>query len=197
MPKNVIYDYETLGTDTRNAPILSLAIMNYDPDRFMSETPYTFKELCSRAAEYKFDIMEQVKSFGKVINKETLDWWKKQPKELRDAQLTPTPDDLSITELNACFKNHCHQSDAIFTRGNTFDPMITTFTLADQGLGEPYNWGKVRDTRSFIEGLSYTSGLNNKFIPEGLEDVFVAHDPIHDIAIDVMRMQSIIREVFL
>jgi hypothetical protein len=197
MANNIIYDYETLGTDTRNCPILSVAILDYDPDAFLSDKPYTFGELCVNTVQYKFDVKDQVQNHGKVINKETLEWWKGQPKELRDAQLTPRLDDLSITALWDCFKSHCNNPDAIFTRGNTFDPMITTFMLADQGKAEPYHWGRVRDTRSFIEGLSYTSGLSNKFIPEDLKDVFVAHDPVHDVAIDVMRMQSVIREVFL
>jgi len=30
-----------------------------------------------------------------------------------------------------------------------------------------------------------------------LEDSFVHHDPIHDIAMDVMRMQYIVRTVFV
>lgn len=197
MANNVIYDYETLGIDTRTCPILSLAILEYDPDRFLTDNPYSFKELCAAATEYKFDVKDQVQNHGKVINKETLEWWKGQPKALRDTQLTPTPDDLSISTLYDCFKNHCNNPDAVFTRGNTFDPMITTHILADQGKGEPYNWHKIRDTRSFIEGLSYTTGLSNKFIPDGLEEVFIAHDPIHDIVMDVMRMQAIIREVFL
>jgi hypothetical protein len=197
MANNIIYDYETLGTDTRTAPILSVAILGYDPGRFLTDNPYNFTELCMATTQYKFDVKDQVQNHGKVIDKDTLEWWKGQPKELRDAQLVPLADDLPLIALYDCFKLHCKNPDAVFTRGNTFDPMITTFTLKDQGKSEPYHWGKVRDTRSFIEGLSYTSGLSNKFIPEDLKDIFVAHDPVHDVVIDVMRMQSVIREVFL
>jgi hypothetical protein len=48
-----------------------------------------------------------------------------------------------------------------------------------------------------IDGMLLGSNMNNKFIPEGLETEFVAHDPRHDIAMDVMRMQVLTRAIVL
>ena len=39
--------------------------------------------------------------------------------------------------------------------------------------------------------MSWGIDLRNGFIPEGLESVFVAHDPQHDIVMDVMRLQTL------
>lgn len=188
--KCAIYDYETLGKDPSTLPVLSLAVVEFDTDRFTTN-PYSFSELVESCVEFKFDVEDQVKNYGKKIDKDTLAWWGERPKELRDAQLTPTADDLPITALYDIFKEGCEGVKAIYTRGNTFDPIITEQVMKDIGKPEPYPWWAIRDTRSMIEGMSYGSGLSNKFIPEGLEDKFIAHDPRHDVAMDVMRLQTL------
>ena len=55
----------------------------------------------------------------------------------------------------------------------------------------PYPWWIIRDTRSMLDGMLWGSGIDNKFIPDGLEEKFVHHDPRHDIVMDVMRMQTV------
>jgi hypothetical protein len=41
--------------------------------------------------------------------------------------------------------------------------------------------------------MTYGHKIKNNFIPEGLEDKFIAHNPIHDIAMDIMRFQYLAR----
>jgi hypothetical protein len=65
------------------------------------------------------------------------------------------------------------------------------------GNPEPYDWWSVRDTISYIEGLSHGIDIDTGFIPEGLAEHFVKHDPCHDIAMDVMRMQVIVQAIIL
>ena len=195
MMKCVIYDFETLGKDPITLPILSLASLQFDPDRFTSKQPYSFSELIDSCAEYKFSVEDQVKNYGKKIDTETLAWWGERPKELRDVQLTPTPDDLPLLALHDIMKKECTDAKAIYTRGNTFDPIIVDKIMKDINKPPPHFWWLVRDTRSMIEGMSYGSGIKNNFIPEGLEDHFVSHDPRHDIAMDVMRIQALARAI--
>ena len=57
----------------------------------------------------------------------------------------------------------------------------------------PHPWWVTRDTRSTIDGMAWGEDINNKFIPEGLEEKFIAHDPAHDIVMDVMRIQYLSR----
>jgi hypothetical protein len=63
------------------------------------------------------------------------------------------------------------------------------------GNPQPYDWWDVRDTISYIEGLVHPQDIKTNFIPEGLEEHFVVHDPCHDIAMDVMRIQTIVQAI--
>jgi hypothetical protein len=192
--KCAIYDYETLGKDPQTLPILSCAFLSFDTDRFTTN-PYSFSELVSSCVEYKFSVEDQVKNYGKKIDQDTLKWWGERPKELRDSQMTPRPDDLPLTALYDIMVEECDGAEAIYTRGNTFDPIVTERVMKDIGKAEPYPWWVIRDTRSMIEGMSYGAGIKNSFIPEGLNDHFIAHDPCHDIAMDVMRLQTLAQAI--
>ena len=196
--KGLFYDYETLGTDVNTAPILSMAILAHiDSDRFI-ENPYTLDELISKAGFWKFDVAEQVKTFGRLINQDTVKWWMQQEPEVRDPQLKPMADDLSITEIPTIFKSLYNEKELVVTRGNTFDPMITDSlcTAMNEDHGELYPFWAVRDTRSYIEGMSYGSGMKNSFIPPELSETKIAtHDPRVDIALDVLRIQYIAQAI--
>jgi len=188
---SVIYDFETLSQDMVNGVAVSLAVLQYDDKRFL-KNPYTYEELLADTHMIKFDVAEQVE-LGRNIQKSTLAWWKNQPKEAQ-ALLAPSPLDKSVKELYNWF---CDKLDVapvrkVWTRGNSFDPIFLRTLLAHSGEKDPFDWWLIRDTRSFIEGLSYGSPLKNSFIPEELADKFVGHDPRHDIVMDVMRMQKLI-----
>jgi hypothetical protein len=192
----LLYDYETLGKDVRTCPIISIAALTIDTDNFI-DNPYNYSSLVDKSLYAKFDVSEQVKKYGMTIEKETVFWWEKQSEEARFA-IKPATSDVSIEELDpflrAAVAQASKKSDLqVFTRGNTFDPMITQFMFDRLKRDVPYGWWTVRDVRSFIDGLTWGSDINNSFIPEGLDKLFVAHDPRHDIAMDAMRMQTIIQ----
>lgn len=189
--KCTIYDYETLGTDVTNCPILSLALFSFDTNK-----QYTLESILPQVKFFKFSVANQVTNYGRVINKDTLDWWKSQPKELQDSQLKPLIDDLPLSALYDIMVDNVGQKDTVFTRGNTFDPMITTSMMKVLGKPEPYPWWNVRDTRSFIEGLSFGSDIKNNFMPPELEGKTLdLHDPRVDIALDVLRIQTLVRAI--
>lgn len=194
----IIYDFETLGQKPTSA-VVCLAGLRFNEDRYLSDNPYTYREILDSAEFIKFSVKEQVEAYGRGIDKSTIDWWKSQPKQAREL-LDPSDADQSLSEIVPFFKNLIggdpSQIGKVYTRGNTFDPIFLDSVLANLRVPELYNWWSIRDTRSMIEGLSFGTGLKNSFIVPDLEDVFVAHDPIHDIAMDVMRMQYIVREVF-
>lgn len=191
MELNCVYDFETLSQKVYEAPILCLAYIEYDADRFV-KNPYTWKELCDNTLFIKFDVEEQVKKFGLKIQKETVDWWAKQDKEVRKIALNPSPDDRSITELDGWFKKNTKIELAknVFTRGNTFDPIILENILNITGHGPLYNFHRIRDTRSYIDGMTLGAKIFNKFMPDGCEGAD-EHNPIDDVCLDVMRMQQV------
>jgi hypothetical protein len=191
MNECVIYDFETLSQDQNKGVVISLALLSYTESRFASN-PYTYEELLSNCKKLKFNVEDQVNTHGRTISKETLGWWKNQNKEAQK-QLVPLDTDVFIDALhgflidNIDLKNH----KKAFTRGNTFDPIFLDSLLKDCGKTNPMHWGSIRDTRSYIEGMSFGSKLNNNYMPEGLQEKFIAHDPCHDISLDVMRMQTL------
>ena len=186
-----IYDFETLGQDQNKGVVSSLALLSYTESRFASN-PYTYEELVDNCKKIKFNVEEQVNKYNRPISKETVKWWREQNTEAQK-QLAPSSSDVSIDLIydflieNIDLKNH----KKAFTRGNTFDPVFLDSLLKECGRTNPMHWGSIRDTRSYIEGMSFGSKLNNNYMPEGLKDKFIAHDPCHDISLDVMRMQTL------
>ena len=195
---SIIFDFETISTDRINGCVISMAMLSFSMNRFES-MPYTYKELLDNTKMIKFNVEDQVKNYKRVIDKDTLNWWSTQSKEAQK-QLVPSTEDKSISELFSFWTlNKPINLKRVFSRGNTFDPIILDYILEQTGTPSTsaYNFWEVRDTRSFIEGLSYGSNLDNSFIPEGLDKYFVHHDPRHDIVMDTMRMQYLIRTLLV
>lgn len=197
MPDNsVIFDFETMSTDRVNGVVLNMAMLSFDSERFLSE-PYTYKSLIEKCKFIKFNVEDQVKNWGRKIDQETLSWWGKQSADAQK-QMIPTPYDQGIDRLFDFWQeNKPDKLSRIYTRGNNFDPIIMDYILEQTGYdkNEAYKFYQFRDTRSTIDALAWGHNLNNSFIPEGLEEHFVAHDPKHDIAMDVMRMQTLVKAI--
>ena len=188
---NLIYDFETLSQNPDNGPIVSIAALVYDPD-----VEYDYSQLVNMAKYMKFDIAEQCKKYNRIIDLDTVSWWQSLGTEAQK-QIIPRPSDVSITELYNFFVDTLNGIEVkrVYTRGNDFDPIFLKSILKTIDKPFPYSWWKIRDTRSYIEGLSFGGKMGNSFIPEGLNDKIVLHNPIHDIALDVMRMQVLIKAI--
>lgn len=191
----VIYDFETLGLDQHKSVVVSFAMLSFSEKSYV-DYPYVYDELISSCKYVKFDVEEQVRDYGRKINKDTLKWWNEQGAEAKK-QIMPSAADVSISTLhtflmdNIDLKNH----KKAYTRGNTFDPIFLDSILASCGKVNPMHWRTIRDTRSMIDGMSFGMDLDNGFTPSELKDVFVKHDPKHDIVMDVMRMQLLAQAI--
>ena len=190
----VIYDFETLGQDQRNSVVLSFAMITFSERHYKSD-PYEYMELVNKAKFIKFDVASQVEA-GRKINLETLKWWKDQGDEAQK-QLRPLTDDKPLSALHDFIKKNTEDCKIkkSFTRGNTFDPMFLQYIMEETGHKDPFHWRTVRDTRSMIEGMSFGMKVDNSFTPSGFENQFIKHDPRHDIAMDVMRMQLLAQAI--
>lgn len=184
----VIYDFETLSQNPVNGIVINFAAIRYDETRFESN-PYTFEELIESAHFIKFDTKEQAEVYGRRPDKGTLEWWSKQNAEAR-SMLDPSDEDVSITELYSFCKGISLEPKRVYTRGNSFDPVFLSQLMIQTGNKEPWAWWNLRDTRSLIDGMTMGIDFDNKFMPENIEG-FIHHNPIHDVALDVMRMQSL------
>ena len=190
----VIYDFETLGQDQRTSVVLSFAMITFSERHYKSD-PYDYLELVNKAKFIKFDVESQVAA-GRKINKDTLVWWHEQGAEAQK-QLKPTPDDKPLSDLYSFIKKNTEDAKIkkSFTRGNTFDPMFLQYIMEETGNKDPFHWRTVRDTRSMIEGMSFGMKVDNSFTPAGVESQFIKHDPRHDIAMDVLRMQLLAQAI--
>ena len=189
MKKSGIYDFETLSQDVYSCAVVVLAVCEFDESRFVTD-PYEYDELIDMCSIYKFDVEEQVKSYNRKVSLATVDWWKKQG---ADAQrfLRPCSDDISVDRLHSIFTEDFVFSSykSVYTRSNTFDPIILQTLLKEMNKEVPYPWWVIRDTRSIIDGMAYGTNISNKFVPDDVKDLFVAHDPAHDISMDIYRIQ--------
>jgi hypothetical protein len=223
---NYIFDFETLSTDRVNGVIVSMAILEFDTNRFNTE-PYEYSQLLDNTGFIKFDVEDQVKSHGRKIDPDTLKWWGEQSAEAR-AQLKPSENDKFLSECIPFIKNYIGNTkvdkelraqlkpsendkplsecipfindyigstkvNKVFSRGNTFDPIILDYIGVQFNQAIPWGHWAMRDTRSIIDGMAWGTDIKNGFIPDELQPLFVAHDPTHDIAMDVMRMQFLSR----
>lgn len=191
----VIYDFETLSQDQRYGVVTSFAMLNFSEKRYI-DNPYTYEELLDNCKYIKFDVEEQVKTFKRTMSKDTIDWWNTQGEEAKQ-QIKPSENDRSISDLYEWITQNikCDIIKKSYTRGNTFDPMFLQYLMADTGKPDPFHWGSIRDTRSMIEGMSFGMDLKNSFMPGDLVNKFVKHNPCHDIAMDVMRMQLLAQAI--
>lgn len=193
---SVIFDFETLSLDRFRAVIPCVAGIRFNEDRYTSDEPYTFDELIGMSEFMKFDVGGQVKNYGRKIDKSTLDWWRKQPKAAQDQLIEPSESDSPFEDITKFFTGlirHHETINKIYSRGNTFDPIIVDGVIEQMNHPEWYPFWKVRDTRSMIDGLAFGADIKNSFTVPGLEQKFIAHDPRHDVAMDIMRMQYLVR----
>lgn len=201
MRTDFILDFETIGQVAYKAPAIDCSFMIFTWDRFLDQ-PYSFKELVSMARKEKVSIKDQIQNYDFSYKEEDLNWWMTQPKEVRK-NITPKPDDLTVTQFVAKVIDYLRRSDKIdywWSRANGFDPVILHHLSAAAGqdrlLNEYLPHWKVRDTRTFIDA-KFDFSTKNGFVPVANEQLweqsFNAHDSAHDIAADVLRLQAIHR----
>lgn len=198
--KHFILDFETLGIDLlKGFPVLECSYGIFDADRFLTN-PYTLEELVEDVLKKdKFDVEHQIKEFGYKINQDTLNWWSKQDKTLRNKILKPSSLDIRVDKfidnvLNLLYNNP--SCEYWWSRSNTFDPIILYRMATDSNRMEELSnrlkhWN-VRDTRTFIDArLDFAHGMTSFMIDEWKEK-FEAHNSTHDVAVDILRMQKIV-----
>lgn len=192
-----IYDFETLSQNPIDGVVVSVAFLNFSFDK-LEKNAYDYDYLLNNTIFIKFDVQEQVEKYGRKIEESTLDWWKQQDKEALK-KLKPLDTDVSISRLGPLFEVSIRNKQNVktfFTRNNTFDPVILYSITKYFNQPMPHDWWKIRDTKSFIDGLTYGSGIKDSFIPPLAENKYIKHDPRHDVVLDVLRLQTLLYHKF-
>lgn len=185
----VIFDFETLHTIPETA-ILSVGMIIVDTAK-----DYTFNELVDSGIHLKINVQSQLPK--RKIGKDTLDWWKKQG-DSASAILEPSSNDIDIKDmipmLNKFLKDNGYKyhDHLVYSRGSHFDfPILVDIArMCDQK--NPLNHWNVRDIRTVIDTLL---GTTRGKIDLKDQTGFVAHNALHDSAMDFMRIKEAIRIV--
>lgn len=192
--KHIVFDCETLARDPF-AVVLSIGAVAYDTEKHTSDEA-SYANLIQTGFHVKFNVQEQVKTYKRNVEDETLSWWKKQSKEAK-AILHPSEHDVSmvdgLNQLNSWLKSVGYDFDNSYcwSRGTYFDfPMF--YSMYNQaGISPGYNGWKIRDVRTMIDCL--TGSNRGKYDPINSPVGFIAHDALHDAAMDAYRMLDIMK----
>lgn len=198
---DLMIDFETFGVNGASCPIVNLSVKAFDWSRFCDK-PYSFKELVDSTSTFKLDVREQVKDHGRIVEKGTLDFWQNQEASVRK-QVLPLKDDLKLAEFCNKFGELLIDTGKIgfwWSRNNAFDPPILRnafYKAGDPTLLERYlKYYRVRDTITYIDA-KFNFEEDTGFIPVSDEvywgKTFKKHDSAHDVAADIMRLQTIAR----
>lgn len=199
-----ILDYETMGQNVFSLPFVDCSVLVFDWDRFTSN-PYTFEELIESAKKYKVSVEDQVNNYGAKVERGTVKFWSEQEKEVR-IKISPKPDDLTVKQFYEQLIDYLDDFNDIeywWSRSNTFDPLILQRYAqligkkTDEQISKKLNYWTIRDTRTYIDAKSGFNRKMNSFCPISDEakwnKIFKKHDSTHDIAADVLRLQTLTR----
>ena len=199
--KDLIIDFETMGTEPTNCAVIDVSVMVFDWDKMLSDDPYTVRDI-TRTKTFKLSVADQVKNYNYLVEQGVLEFWQQQPKEVK-AKIKPQTTDLTVQEFVKQFHDYIIDANVKrwWSRSNTFDPVILTRLFDSQGKKEHlYGYLKyylVRDTRTYIDAKFNFENQKNGFCPvadeAAWEATFKPHDSSWDILADVLRLQAIVR----
>lgn len=152
-----------------------------------------FKTLCDNSLYLKFDLKSQ--KGKRSVDHDTIAWWKKQDV---DASYELIPSDIDVTLEDGIEKiieffnkhNFIQKTDLLYSRGNNFDiPILENiFNQCNVSPTSLYRFYNVRDVRTEIGTILNERTRDKINIRKELLDGFVHHNPIHDVAKDIMMM---------
>ena len=153
IPFNVMIDLETLGV-TPETVVLTIGMVKFNPNSL--DEPFD-------AVHIKIDPKEQ-KSSGRLINKETLEWWSKQDPEIRNDAFGPEGQ-LSVLEALEQIQDYFKVLDSsdhnqgpiyiknVWGQGYGFDMTILKNLFNQYDLREPWKFFQERDARTLFQLL--------------------------------------------
>ena len=182
LPDFIIFDFETLSTDVKTAPIISFgAIVGNWGD--------SVESLKSNGFYCNVKTTKQLTDYGLKPMKSTLDWWLKQSEEAQS--IMKAKDKIDLDEALDKFTQYCtdnavNNETNVWIRAPHFDNAIIS-NLYEKVYGErnwldkfPLNHWKVRDTRTFCD-IVYN--VKNGYAPNR-QELFEQYNIVEHNAVD-------------
>lgn len=198
--KQLIFDIETLGNDS-TCICLMASFLVYD----LKDDAHTpLNSLRHRVKTFKLSVEDQ-KSHGRTINKDTLDWWKEQLQTSPQLKSILAPSEQDVTmqqffeqlEQWLIAQKYNKETGWAWQRG-TLDIMVLDSMFRQLGIHQktyPIYWWRIRDLRTAIDLTAFPDKMNGytndafEKAPVKIEG-FAKHDPASDILMEVMQLRD-------
>ena len=180
-----ILDIETLDTES-TAIVLSSAILYFD-----TENKFSFEEYLEKTCFVKFDVKEQ-KAIGRSVSADTVDWWKKQSKDVQQISLLPSENDISvemgIKKLQQYIRDNSKEKEELVWIRGSLDQCCMDSLCRSVNMERLFPYWAYRDVRTFIDFTKETSKKGYCKIPNFDFSKVKKHDPIHDVCLDALMI---------
>ena len=176
MKTHATIDIETLGTSP-DTVVLTIGGIKFNPheDDGLHSQFY-----------YRLDADEQIE-MGRTVDEKTLEWWEKQPEEIRKEALETTgriSTEQSLKALNKWLVG----VDKIWCQGPVFDIGILENLYKQIGLHHNWPFYIIRDSRTLF-------GLMDKDPRKEID--FAAHNALADAIVQSLCIQKVYKKLNL
>lgn len=139
MSKDLMLDIESLGTNP-DAPILSLGACWFNYDKPDIEP--------TGKIHVHFDVEEQCKKLGRIIDPSTVKWWFQQSDNARSAVFAPNP--TSFPSYFAQLSSFLNAADTVWAKGPDFDCVLLKSLVDATGHYIKWPFWKHRCVRTMV-----------------------------------------------
>lgn len=191
---SLFIDLETLGVwDDSVIMSMGLTIIN---DAALKLPHLGYKDFLSTSVEYKYDVMDQVKNYGRKIDPKTLQWWQSQGDKVNHI-LKKSDQDRPLANMITDIEYYCNRHDIdidecrIFDRNQAFDIRklhhVQQFSLSG-GDFPPWDVKEVWGIETLLRFTSPQESRYGAIEPHSFDDpAFMYHSAKCDSALDGYR----------
>ena len=176
MTTHATIDIETLGTSP-DTVVLTIGGIKFDPmaDDGLHSQFY-----------YRLDADEQIE-MGRSVDEKTLEWWEKQPEEIKTEAMDPA-NRVSVEETLKSLNKWLVGVDKIWCQGPVFDICILENLFKQYDHHVPWPFWKIRDSRTLfsIMPVDPRKAIN-----------FAAHNALEDCKVQALCVQQTIEKLGL
>ena len=174
MTTHATIDIETLGS-TPDTVVLTIGGIKFDPmvDDGLHSQFY-----------YRLDADEQLE-MGRTITQTTLEWWDKQPEEIKAEAMDPE-DRISVNETLKALNKWLVGVDKIWCQGPVFDIGILENLYKQINLHHNWSFWNIRDSRTLF---SLMDSDPRKEID------FAAHNALADAIVQSLCIQKVYKSL--
>jgi hypothetical protein len=170
----ITVDLESLATRV-DAVILQIGMVKFDPLVITQDlTQLEYKSIL-------VDVDDQVTNYNRFICDETVAWWGKQSPEVVETVFNEN-NRLPLKDALQEVHDFCWGKDQIWSQGPQFDISILDHAYTQTGLPYPWQYNKVRDSRTLLD-LLY------------VEQPKLLHDAVDDCRRQIYGVQRVLKQL--